>query len=200
MVYLGRRGNSFRNVRRRAGFECDQLFETVRARVGGVDSFALAAHGIDSDLRWINNRVVLNNYPLLGPYIYATNEPAGDFLVGGLFPNNVRGQPMPLDLVHEVMRSPKLVYFGWELSRERLATWRALAQVFLMFSKRPMPDLRAPVQQWLLALAPKLKKCGTEITLTGPNELTMVRNATIGLSGAELTWLGVIGSMPRNFP
>jgi len=35
----------------------------------------------------------------------------------------------------------------------------------------------------------KLGNCGTVTTLTRPDELTVLRNSTVGLTGVELTWL-----------
>ncbi len=159
----------------------------------------LAARHWSCGLELTNSQIVMSNFMFLSPYLRPIHEPAGDFLTAGIFPFVVRKEPMPPDLMHEIMGKPKLVYYDWELTDERLAEWRPLAQVYLMLMKMATPDWNTPVEKWLLAASPKLKKSGTEVTLTAPNELTLVRNAPLGLSAFELTWLAYWLDAP-NFP
>jgi len=53
----------------------------------------------------------------------------------------------------------------------------------------PIENTTSPGQEWLNAAKKKLGNCGTEITLTAPNELTLLRNAPIGFTGFELNLL-----------
>jgi hypothetical protein len=68
-----------------------------------------------------------------------------------------------------------------------------------MMSGLALPDPHSPGQEWLAAVTPKMSACGTEVTLTAPNELTLVRNAPIGFSASELVWLAYWLDAP-NFP
>lgn len=126
---------------------------------------------------------------MLSPYIRPIRTSEGDYLLAGVMPQAPGKEPIPPALVHEVMSRSNLVCYDWEITAQRLAEWRPLSQLYLIASRSPFPSTNSPAQKWLLTTEPKLGNCGTVITAIAPNELTLVRNSTIGLSSVELTWL-----------
>jgi hypothetical protein len=157
----------------------------------------LTQNSVNCETIWTNNQIVIG-MPFISPHLMATREPSGDFLYGSLFPGPRRtnSTPLPQDLMREIGSKPNLVYYDWEINHERLSQCQALQQVYLMTSDDPPMDYTKATQKWFEAIKPKLGKsqsqgnCGTEVTLTGLNELTLLRNAPVAFTGFELVVLG----------
>ena len=172
----------------------------IGPQLASVASEVLKNHGMTSEAVVTNNQITIaGGTPFVNPYLLAMRDTAGDFLVGGLFSvaPRLNQPPLPPELLRTVMAEPKLVYYNWEINDPRIAQWEADAQVYLMSSGRLPPQPTAVGIKWLQAVSPGLGNCSTEITLTAPNELTLVRSAPIGLTALELTaleyWLDAPG-------
>ncbi|MDB6022708.1 MAG: hypothetical protein JWQ04_2565 [Pedosphaera sp.] len=163
----------------------------IAPRLVPVLNSTLTNRAIASEVIWTNNQLYVVNMPFIGPYLRPIREPAGDFLLGGLFPTVKRtnSAPFPPALLHEIQSKPNLVYYGWENNEERLPQWGSLSQIYLITSAMQLPPAEAAGFKWLQAAKSKLGNCFTEVTLTAPDELTLVRNAPIGLTGLEMTAL-----------
>jgi hypothetical protein len=158
----------------------------------------MEAWPIKSEARWTtNDEIVVSGNPFFGPHLGAIREPAGDFLAGGIFPKLEYKDPLPADLVGEVTSRTNLVCYDWEITGARVIQWRALSQLALIMADKPITTTDTPAQKWIDAVKKKLGNCGTVATLTAPDELTVLRNSTIGLTGVELTalayWLDAPG-------
>jgi len=143
------------------------------------------------EIRWATNRVdlVWVGLPVVVPYLRTVKGPDGaDFLFGGLFPQRSVRQPLPAELLAQLDR-PALVYYDWEITEERLQQWRQLWQVWSLTTF--LPGLENPVMhtRWLTALAPLLGNSVTEVTRTGPAELSVLRRSHVGLTAFELVVL-----------
>jgi hypothetical protein len=147
---------------------------------------------------WTNGQIAIEGLPLLGPYLSAVRETNGDLLLGGTLPSPVRNRPMPAELIDTIMADPRLVLYSWELTGPRLEQWDRLNQLLFVIYRIPMP-LDDAAEKWINSVGPRLANCGTEITLTAPNELTVVRNSSVGFSSIELFWLAYWVSAPE-FP
>ena len=145
---------------------------------------------VSSQSIWTNNQIVIG-MPFLNPHLVAVREPAGDFLFGSLFPTPRRtnSTPLPQDLMKEIGSKPNLVYYDWEINQERISQWEALSQIYFMSLGLPLLNPASAGAKWLEAAKKKMGNCGTEITLTAPNELTLLRNAPVGFTGFELNLL-----------
>jgi hypothetical protein len=164
------------------------------ARIGpGLVNYANSktAHwGLTSTAEWTTNQeVMVRGNPFFGPHLEAEHGPDGDFLIGGAYPKLLHQGPMPEGLIREVMGRPNLVYYGWEITEPRVSHWRALSQLALIIQDKPITLPDTPAQKWIDAIKTKLVNCGTVVTLTGPDQLTAIRNSPIGLNGFEITWL-----------
>jgi hypothetical protein len=139
---------------------------------------------------WTNGRV---NFTMIfiSPYLTSMSEPTGDYLLGSLFPvlPKSNAPPLPRELMQEISNKPNLVGYSWEINSERIMQWQALYQICYMASLKSGPTPASPGIKWLQAIRTNLANCGTEVTLTAPNELTLLRNAPLGLTGLELTGL-----------
>ncbi|MDB6065991.1 MAG: hypothetical protein JWR26_2199 [Pedosphaera sp.] len=165
--------------------------QTLEPGLVSLINSSLASGGIPMvGAEWTNNQIVIKGLPVLVPYLRVLHEPAGDFLQGGLFPSPNYDKPFPMEMLTQGMAPANLVYYDWEITEGRLQDWRPLNQLYLLASRTALPKIDSITQKWLLDIEPKLRNAATAVTLTGPSQLTMVRNSTIGLTGLELTALG----------
>lgn len=157
-------------------------------RVAAMLEASLSNKPIPAEALWTNGRVYVVNMPFIGPYLQPIREPSGEFILGGLFPSTQRtnSPAFPPALLKEIQSKPNLVYYSWELQGERIPQWQSVIQVGLLLAKKMPPSADAPGLTWLTNAEPKLGNCFTEISQTAPDELTLVRNAPLGLSGLEM--------------
>ena len=133
--------------------------------------------------------------PHLGIHRAAREE----YLLGGLLPWARNKDPLPADLENEIAAHPNLVCYDWEYSPERLRQWYGMFQLGEIMFDLALSDTRTPGHKWLEAMSPKLGNAGTEISLTAPNEITVLRNSTTGLTAFELSALAYWLDAPK-FP
>jgi hypothetical protein len=81
------------------------------------------------------------------------------------------------------------VYYDWEITEQRLTQWQVLSQLYQMAFDKPLLDTNAVSIRWLNSIKSGLGNTVTEITVTGPRQLTLVRKAPTGLTGFELVML-----------
>ena len=146
-----------------------------------IGGFALVTNR--SELFW-------QGWPVLLPYVQAVRDAGTEYLVGGVFPMGPRlTNPPPPELFGQLKERPKLVYYDWEITQERLSHAEQMQQLWDMMNHLRFPPTNAPGQKWLLAIAPHLGNTTTEATLTSPTELTFVRKSDLGFTGIELATL-----------
>jgi hypothetical protein len=149
-------------------------------------------------LDFTNNEITMGGVPFIAPFIEAKAEPAGQFLLAGAFPNTPRSKPLPAELFKR-LAEPNLLFYHWEITAERMPQLLNLAQLGLVLTSHQQLDADAPAGKWVLQITPKLGNTITEITQTGPAEMTFSRTAPGGLTAAEFfalaSWLGA-----NNFP
>jgi hypothetical protein len=166
------------------------------------------AHPLSFTAVYRDNKILIPGMPYLGVNLGTAHDADGEYLLGGLLPEAKGREPVPPELPAEVLAHTNLVYYGWELSSERLKQWHGLFELGQFILSLGRPDPLAPAHKWTGAIAPKLDNSGTEVSLTAPDELTLVRNSTVGLTAIELTalayWLdspefplGTYGEAPR---
>ena len=145
------------------------------------------------------NRLELSwqGLPFVIPFLRPVNSAAGEFLVGGFFPPMPSTNPPPAELLSQVVNRTNLLYYGWEITQERLDHWRAMSQLYSLLTTQTGRVSRSPattpprlvMDPWLMAVAPKLGNTITEITVTAPNELTLTRKSDLGGNGLEIVLL-----------
>jgi hypothetical protein len=135
--------------------------------------------------------VAWQGLPIIVPSLHPAPEPAGDFMMAGIFPSAPSNQPLPPELLGQLTQRTNLVYYDWEITGARLLQWRQLDQVLSMLTPDQLPQFPglAAGPPWLAAISPLLGNSVTEVMLTSPQELTLVRKSHFGLTGFELVAL-----------
>jgi hypothetical protein len=151
-------------------------------------------------------KLVLLNLRVLSPSLEAVQAKTGEFLFAGFFPRLRMIKPAPDELWKQIRGRADLVYYDWDSTSLRLQQWRLLGRV-LSRPRMPTEDMMEAMDienKWLKELDPFAGNTITEITRVAPNELSMVRNSPLGLTGIELfllsEWLGDVGSPPIHLP
>jgi len=132
-----------------------------------------------------NDEISWRGLPFIMPFVQAVREPAGDFLVGGFFPNPPKAPPPPPELL-AALNQPNLVYYHWEVTAERLKELPQLSQLLLVLTRHEQINEQSAAGKWLDHIEPALGSNVTEVTQTTPNELTFKRTAPGGLTALEL--------------
>lgn len=145
------------------------------------------------------NRLELSwqGLPFVIPFLRPVKSTGGEFLVAGFFPPMPSTNPPPADLLLQVTSRTNLLYYGWEITQERLDHWRAMSQLYSILTTPTGKTARPPAtatprlvtDPWLMAVAPKLGNTVTEIAVTSPNELTLTRKSDLGFNGLEIVLL-----------
>ena len=144
------------------------------------------------------NAISFANLPYVQPEVTALNTVSGDYLFADVSPNLPRGKALPHALLQALDRD-NLVYYHWEITSDRLAVLPQLTQMALMMTQRKQLGQGEAAAVWLNHIGPTLGNCVTEVTQTGPSELTFVRTAPVGLTAIELIALANWLQAP-NFP
>ena len=135
-----------------------------------------------------DNEISWHGFPFIVPTIQPVREPAGDFLLAGLFPNSPGQGSLPKELLAQLDRT-NLLFYDWEITFERLQEVRGLSQLLLSFTDCPQPGPKSAAAKWLDHIGPTLGNTVTEITQTAPDEWSFKRKAPAGLTALELVAL-----------
>jgi hypothetical protein len=157
--------------------------------------------------QWRNNprRLVLLDLRVMSPTLEAERDATGEYLVLSMFPRMPGGQPAPDALWKAIAGRTNLVYYDWESTGSRLQEWRLLGSILASGSAVSSDDVftaKVTEDKWLGDLRDVAGRTVTEITRVAPDELSVVRDAPVGLTGIEIfmlsNWLSAIGSSPVN--
>lgn len=164
-----------------AGAALNQLYQRLTANTGWEKQFMSPV-----TLVMTNREIFLRGLPpIVMPFAQAVREPAGDFLLGGFFPNGGRPAPLPPELMAH-FNPPNLVYYHWEATAERLRELPQFSQLMLVTTRHEQVKMASAAGKWLERIGPGLGTSNTEVTQTAPNELTFIRTSPGGLNAVEL--------------
>ena len=132
------------------------------------------------------NGAVWGGVPFMSPFLRSVTADGGDFVFGGLFPNALTNRPPPAELLPQILGRTNLVAYDWELTGPRIESWIYTGQLLrLVFGKARMRGESAGMA-WFKAVAPRLGNCATAVTRTGAEQLSLVRNSSVGFTAVEL--------------
>jgi hypothetical protein len=171
-----------------------QVFPRLQSRLNNPQQHPL----MPLTLQMATNEISLRGMPFASPHLDAISEPAGQFLVAGLFPNTPDSKPLPPQLFLQ-LAFKNLVYYHWENTAARLPQILQMSQLGLLVSAHKQLGGTSAAFQWIRKIGPLLGQTDTEIMQTGPDQLSFNRMATGGLTAAELYALGNWLEAP-NFP
>jgi hypothetical protein len=140
---------------------------------------------------WISNRAewIWSDLLMVIPNVRPERLPNGDYLVAGLFPTRPNSNTAPAELFGQVTTRTNLVYYDWELTQDRLTHARQTMQLVDIFNKRRISTTNQIGHRWSVDIAPFLGNSATEVTLTSPKQLSVMRKSHLGLTGFELMLL-----------
>ncbi len=152
--------------------------------------------------------VVWAGLSMLAPALQATNEPAGEFILGSLFPSPPSKEPPPSELLDQFLSRTNVIYYDWEITHQRVTPWQMLTRaVPSLGPQRPQisPELMAQAKtnaairpqlskrlldhQWQSKVGALLGNTTTEVTLVAPNEVQLLRKSDLGFTSLELIYL-----------
>ena len=174
-------------------------------------------HALDgTELKWKPKqmRLVWMNLPMITPSVLRVGPTNGNFLLGALFPLTPGNGTAPPALWAQLEGKKDLVYYDFEFTGPRVRHLLTLTQVLPILNMlgvgpreplkagtpaaksgakapgAPAVDPRLTIEeQWLANLNTLLGRTATEVTKTGPNELTVIRNSQFVFSSLELVLL-----------
>jgi hypothetical protein len=145
-----------------------------------------------------NDRISMRDIPFyVSPEVKALSDPSGDYLFADVFPN-LPGTEPPDALFKEVTRENR-VFYHWEVTPQRLKDLPHLTQLGLLLTNRRQLGANSVANLWLSHIGPLLGNSVTEITQTGPSELSFTCSSPTGLTAIELLGLAEWLEAP-NFP
>jgi hypothetical protein len=105
------------------------------------------------------------------------------------FPIVKTKQPLPQELFEQFSGRDDVVMYDWESTQYRMSTWRQMYQLAELATRRRLTPTNAPSQRWQTEAMSRLKDCVTEVRVTSPTQMTLVRKSTIGFTAFELVTL-----------
>ena len=148
----------------------------------------LATNG-EGNFVWRANppEILWNGALLFAPFLKPVNFHQQDYVLGGLaaFPED-NSNPMPDQLLHRILGIPNLAYYHFEHTGDRVEEGLFILQLFrVVFHKSQLP-MSSVSSAWLKKIELLLGDSRTLVTQTGPEQLTMTRTSTVGLTAIEL--------------
>lgn len=132
--------------------------------------------------------VVWQSAPFMSPFVQVVGKERKGFVFGGLF--SVVGPrtnaALPAELVAQVLGSPDLVMYDWELTGPRIEGWLHIGQLFRVIGHRAQLPPKSAALEWLRAVAPKLGNNVTVVTRADASRLNFHRKSTCGFTALEL--------------
>lgn len=145
------------------------------------------AHRASGEIRWATNRsgLVWEGAPVALPFVRALAEPAGQFVVAGLWPIMMSKTSIPEELVSQFVTKTNGVYYHWESTPERILHARPVGQLLgYLLTPYVTTSTHSPADKWLDDIGPGLGKTVVEAVAVSDRDLLVVRNAKLGV-GAE---------------
>jgi hypothetical protein len=124
--------------------------------------------------------------PIISPFLKSVACKQGNYVFGGLFPSGGTNCPLPAGMLQELLTRTNLVYYDWESTVFRVREWLYLGQAVRLIARYAQISDEAASLKWVGAASGSLGASGTEAVLTRPEQLSVKRASTIGLTGIEL--------------
>jgi hypothetical protein len=125
-------------------------------------------------------------FPFMSPFVRSVSLREGNFVLGGGAPSSPFGPPPPAPLMQELSTRPNLVAYDWELTGPRVESLLYVSQVSRFLFRKPQLPARSISVVWLKGVESKLANSTTEFFRTGPDQVSLVRQSSIGLTALEL--------------
>ncbi len=150
------------------------------------------------EFQWHTNwhQIIWQGLPVAVPHLAEMRDSGREFLALAALPPLRTTNKAPAELYQAFTGRDELVAFDFEITPFRIPHWRQLYQLAEITSRRALTATNTPFQQWLLEItplfdnAPQLGEAVTELRVTSPTQMTLVRKSFTGLTAGELMTLG----------
>jgi hypothetical protein len=132
-----------------------------------------------------SNGLVWRDLPLMEPWLQSVPGDPDDLASGGLA-QDISTNRAPPELFLQVTGPTNLVAYDWELTGTRVMQWLYFGQFFRLFLHHAQVPPRSAAVAWLQSLEFKLGNCATTVMRTGPAQLSVQRQSSLGFSAVEL--------------
>lgn len=180
--------------------------DRLRAALRALD---WPASAVASNLPSDTPRLTVPGLPYFAPFLEASGSGDRALLLAGLTPMPSNGNPAPETLVRELTGRTNLVRYDWETSGARivmsnnrpteaigrLPQLKELAQYGRLLEARagatvpaagPDAEIAIPGADWIRVASPLLGDTVTDLSVTGPDEMRLLRRSRLGLDSREL--------------
>jgi len=131
------------------------------------------------------NGLEWHGLPQMAPYLQSISTPDGEFAAGGFMPIGMVARTPAVLPFQQALNRTNLIAYDWELTGPRADAWVMIGQFArISLSKVQMPP--AAALNWILAAKNWLGPCVTEVTRTGPAQISIARKSSVGFSSVEL--------------
>ena len=139
-----------------------------------------------------NAEIKMQTVPFITPKMRVKEDGTNSFLVTETFPGSDIAPGLTPALIEHVSARTNLVLYDWEFTALRFDTWFRIGQLALMISEHQQHIGGTTSLKWIQAVQIKMTSAintSTEITQTGPRELSLNRRAPLAFTSTELFWL-----------
>ena len=136
--------------------------------------------------------IQMKTVPFVLPQVQVRQCGTNDYLVAEVFPSTDSQPGLTPALIERVSGRTNLVLYDWEYTQLRFDTWFRIGQLALLCSGHQQHINGTPSLRWIQKVqlnTPSAINTSTEITQTGPRELTLKRSAPLAFTSTELYWL-----------
>lgn len=161
------------------------LVEQLQALAKFMDTGTVVLDTNRAGIQW-------QGVPFIGPQVTVKNSGTNSYLVAEIFPPNDFPPGLTPALIERVSGRTNLLIYDWEFTKLRMDTWLRIGQFALFSSGHQQLGSDIPSLKWIVASITNLSNGGntsTEITQTGPRELSLNRRAPLAFTSIELFWL-----------
>jgi hypothetical protein len=135
------------------------------------------------------NGVGWSNMPVADAFLMHANDGGSGVVYGGLVRPSVTNPPPPAELFQQVLGKADLVYYDWEMTGPRIQHWTFSGQLLRMVLHKAQLNPRGNAVAFLTALETRLGNCGTVVTRTSPDQFSLSRKSSAGLTAFEFSVL-----------
>jgi len=126
--------------------------------------------------------------PYMSPFLRSITISNQSFVYGGGF-LNANIYPLSAPWLQAALGRTNLVYYDSEETGVRVEQWLYMGQYIRFILHKAQLPPQSPGLLWLRAIVPKLGDSVTDITQTGPNQLSFSRTSSLGFTAVELNLL-----------
>lgn len=139
-----------------------------------------------------NAQIKAITLPFVDPKISVKTDGTNSYLLAEAFLQDQVSPGLSPALLERIMDRTNLLVYDWEFTQLRVDTWLRLGGLAMFASHHQANIASTDTLKWILAWQSATSlplNTSTEITQTGPRELTLKRSGPLALTSIEIFWL-----------